>query len=61
MSCNSCMEYKPGDTRELFNCPKCGQEWRLANVWPGRYWEPKEIHEGGEMVFTRVSDGKVMG
>ena len=61
MSCNNCMEHKPFPSSDRFTCPECKQEWRLANVWPGRYWEPKEIHEGGKMVLRRVSDGKVMG
>ena len=36
-----CMQHKPYGPSH-FNCPDCGQEWVLANCFPGNYWERVE-------------------
>ena len=38
---HSCMDHKPppGHNTHTFTCP-CGKRWKLADVWPGNYWEP---------------------
>jgi len=44
--CEKCMDFRPDydetkgpDGVKKFTCPVCGQEWALANVHPGNYWE----------------------
>ena len=55
MACKYCMDYKPWPIKEdQFTCPKCGQGWKLANVWPGQYWEPIETHKADQAKVKKV-------
>ena len=38
------MDHKPA-FGHAFTCPECGQEWVLAGVGPGNYYEKREEQE----------------
>lgn len=42
MSCSNCMKHRPDNVLrqdKSFECPECGQKYKVASVGPGNYYE----------------------